>query len=644
MEAHLLSEKPINSNLICRMLTHVLCSMMMVFAFVGCEHDAYNPNNDKVEKPNSFDFSTTSTVQVNVKYDVPKGYKVLFDVYDEDPYTTDEDGQIVKRDDLEPIIRRMTDENGAYSGKEIIDADHNNEVYIYTSYIGVPTIFKTAINGNAISANINWDTANNAPQTRALNGITKAPDGYFTLGGWNETGYPDYLDNDNKITILAEVLKVINKTLPERKGFICPEQYRQSADFEINDPEGRNAEVSVRLIGGASSASNIFGYYCYKAGASKQEIENARKYIIFPNTLMNNFHEKTASGLKGGESVKLHYIDPTSGEDKGTVFPNGIRIGWFLMNDAFYNENNGTFYSTTALNKDGRTHTARFRVNDFIVLSFEDWDDHDYNDIQFNVWSNPIEAIITPDIPNVNPDDKEEGVKYNKEYKGIVAFEDNWPHKKDYDLNDVIVKYNSVLNFNDKNEVLSTEDTYELLHSGASFMNGFAYQLNTESSNVETEMVEAPTTFSGQGKDTELSKATINVLLSAIDVTQNNTQTATYKFKNTLNTPIKHEAFGVPPYNPFIMVHDNLGKSRIEVHLVNHAPTEKADMSLFGTGDDLSSTPNSYYVASGNYPFAIHLFGAEKFSTPENHSIDTSFEHFNAWVNSNGEEHKDWYK
>lgn len=632
--------KPINSNLICRMLTHVVCSMMMVFAFVGCEHNAYNPNNDKVEKPNSFDFSTTSTIQVNVKYDVPKGYKVLFEVYDEDPYTTDEDGQIVKRDDLEPIVRRKTDENGVYSGKEIIEADHNNEVYIYTSYIGVPTIFKTAINGNAINANINWDTAN-APQTRALNGITEAPQGYYTLGTWNETGYPNYLDENNGITIPAEIFNTIDNTLKEEKN--CPQHLRQSVDFEINDPKGRKVEVSVRMIGGNSSASNIFGYYCYKSNASKEEIQNAPKCIVFPNTLMTNRGQKRASGLRGGESVKLHYID-ADGVDQGTIFPNGIKIGWFLMNDAFYNKNNGTFYSTTALNKDGRTHTARFRVDDFIVLSFEDWTDQDYNDIQFNVWSNPIEAIITPDIPNVNPDKEEEGVAYNKEYKGIVAFEDNWPYKKDYDLNDVVVKYNCILNFNDKNEVLSTEDTYELLWSGASFMNGFAYQLNTNSSNVTTEMLVAPTTFSGQGLDTDLTQATINVLLSAFEVTDHNTKTETYKVKNTLKTPIKHEAFGVPPYNPFIMVHDNLGKSRIEVHLVNHAPTEKADMNLFGTGDDLSSPPNSYYVASGSYPFAINLSKAEKFSTPETHPIDTSFEHFKAWVESNGEEHKDWYK
>lgn len=31
-------------------------------------------------------------------------------------------------------------------------------------------------------------------------------------------------------------------------------------------------------------------------------------------------YNKKASGLQGGESVKLHYIDP-DGVDQGTVFP-----------------------------------------------------------------------------------------------------------------------------------------------------------------------------------------------------------------------------------------------------------------------------------------------------------------------------------
>lgn len=83
----------------------------------------------------------------------------------------------------------------------------------------------------------------------------------------------------------------------------------------------------------------------------------------FPNTLMDNYYNKKASGLQGGESVKLHYIDP-DGVDQGTVFPNGVKIGWFLLNDSFYGGNNKPFYSTTKLNGDGRTHTAAFRIDD----------------------------------------------------------------------------------------------------------------------------------------------------------------------------------------------------------------------------------------------------------------------------------------
>lgn len=632
--------KPIYSNLTCKMLALTLCSIMLAFLSIGCEHDVYNPDNGKDDEktPNSFDFSTTSSIQVNVKYDVPEGYKVLFEIYLEDPFTIDKDGQIIKRTDLEPVIRRMTDGNGAYSGKEIINSDHGDEAYIYTSYIGVPTLFKTVIAGDAITADIKWDSTDDNPQTRAEG--WQAPKGYHVLGTWSSKGYPHYLDTDNKITIPGDVLTIINTTLKE--GGTCPKQYRQAIDFEINDPEGRNAEVSIRIIGGTSGAASAFGYYCYRADASLSEIKKAPKCIVFPNTLMDNYYNKKASGLQGGESVKLHYIDP-DGVDQGTVFPNGVKIGWFLLNDSFYGGNNKPFYSTTKLNGDGRTHTAAFRIDDFVVLSFEDWTDQDYNDIQFNVWSNPIEAIINPDIPDIKPDGGNEDKKYSLEYKGIIAFEDNWPRKGDYDLNDVIVKYQSVLNFNDANQALSTEDTYELLWSGATFKNGFAYQLNTERSNMSTEILEAPTTFNGQGLDTDLSKATVNVFLSALDVTER-TKTATYKIKNTFKTPLSHETLGIPPYNPFIMVHDELKESRIEVHLVNYPPTEKADMALFHTEEDLSSVPTSYYVANGNYPFAIHLSGATNFNTPETHPIDKSFEHFMDWVNSNGTDYKDWYK
>lgn len=620
---------------------YLLCSVLVILMVSGCTRDVYDPNGGGEDKPNSFDFSTTSTIQLNVKYDVPEGYKVLFNVYFEDPFTTDEGGQTVLRTDITPAITRMTDENGEYHAKEIVAADHGSDVYIYTSYVGVPGLVQTTITDNVINADIEWKLTDGIPQTRADKWDPSTE--YGLLGTWQTNGRPNYLDSEGELVLSASVLKTIRNTIQE--GGICPQTYRQSADFKVDDLQGRDTEVSVRFIGGNSSAASIFGYYCYKDGASVKEIKAAKKYIVFPNTHTAGYYGKPI-GLKGGECVKLHYIDE-NGVDKGTVFPNGVRIGWFLLNNAFVKEGktDKICYSTTALNGDGRTYTAAFRINDFVVLSFEDYTDYDYNDVQFNVWSNPIEAIA-PDVPSVTPDpgtDDDRSVAYRMTYKGILAFEDNWPNKGDYDLNDVIVKYNSVLAFNTSNQVLSTEDTFTALWSGASFKNGFAYQMNTDRSNVVTEFENISDT--SQGLDRELAKATVNVFTNALVATENNTKTASYKIKNTLTTPVDHETFGVAPYNPFIMVHENLGNNRCEVHLVNYKPTEKADMSLFHTGKDLSS-PNSgvYYVAAENYPFAIQLVDAEDFSTTETESVDITYSDFIKWVKSNGSEYKDWYK
>ena len=620
---------------------YLLCSVLVILMVSGCTRDVYDPNGGGEDKPNSFDFSTTSTIQLNVKYDVPEGYKVLFNVYFEDPFTTDEGGQTVLRTDITPAITRMTDENGEYHAKEIVAADHGSDVYIYTSYVGVPGLVQTTITDNVINADIEWKLTDGIPQTRADKWDPSTE--YGLLGTWQTNGRPNYLDSEGELVLSASVLKTIRNTIQE--GGICPQTYRQSADFKVDDLQGRDTEVSVRFIGGNSSAASIFGYYCYKDGASVKEIKAAKKYIVFPNTHTAGYYGKPI-GLKGGECVKLHYIDE-NGVDKGTVFPNGVRIGWFLLNNAFVKEGktDKICYSTTALNGDGRTHTAAFRINDFVVLSFEDYTDYDYNDVQFNVWSNPIEAIA-PDVPSVTPDpgtDDDRSVAYRMTYKGILAFEDNWPNKGDYDLNDVIVKYNSVLAFNTSNQVLSTEDTFTALWSGASFKNGFAYQMNTDRSNVVTEFENISDT--SQGLDRELAKATVNVFTNALVATENNTKTASYKIKNTLTTPVDHETFGVAPYNPFIMVHENLGNNRCEVHLVNYKPTEKADMSLLHTGKDLSS-PNSgvYYVAAENYPFAIQLVDAEDFSTTETESVDITYSDFIKWVKSNGSEYKDWYK
>lgn len=603
------------------------------FMVISCvDKDADYSRPDGGSTPNPFMYNTTQEVDINVNYELPASdYQIRFEIYLENPFKRDADGQVVKRTDVEPKVIRMTDGNGHYSGKEIIPgyllAD-GQEVYIYTSYIGVPNLYKATLQGGTIQAEINWDTMYDLTSTRVVSRAGSVSGNLQKLGEWDMKGRPAYLDAEGELTLSKSMLSTINKVIPE--GGTCDKKYRQSADFLVSEA----ANIKVRFVGGTSSAASAFGYYCYKEGASTSKIKNAKKYIVFPNT-------KTGQAIKGGECVQLHYIDE-NGEDKGTAFPAGVKIGWFLSNDAFGNGDvgagKGMFYSTTALNTDTRTHTAAFKINDFIVLSFEDWTDYDYNDVMFNVWSDPIKAIVTPDIPDVTPENPDNDT-YQMTYKGIVAFEDNWPSKGDYDLNDVIVKYNSVLTYNTKNEVISTEDTYTALWSGAVYQNSFMYQMNTDRSNVLCTKDGKPYSL-----DEDLSLATIPVFTDVKEATGNNTKTTIVAINNKFNTPIDHEIFGAAPYNPFISIYKRTDYNRAEVHLVNHKPTEKANQSLFHTKADLSDWDKGiFYVSDSKYPFAIDLADAEDFSTTEKEEIDKTYPRFASWVESNGTKDKDWY-
>lgn len=58
--------------------------LLMTSIFVGCinnDTDLSVPGEVNSDIPNTFDFATTESVQLNVNYDVPEGYKVLFEVY-----------------------------------------------------------------------------------------------------------------------------------------------------------------------------------------------------------------------------------------------------------------------------------------------------------------------------------------------------------------------------------------------------------------------------------------------------------------------------------------------------------------------------------------------------------------------------------
>ena len=52
--------------------------------------------------------------------------------------------------------------------------------------------------------------------------------------------------------------------------------------------------------------------------------------------------------------------------------------------------------------------------------------------------------------------------KEQKKYSECFGFEDNWPEQGDYDLNDVVMKYQSSVDYNIDNKVLNIIDKFTL--------------------------------------------------------------------------------------------------------------------------------------------------------------------------------------
>lgn len=86
-----------------------------------------------------------------MKYDVPEGYQVHFEVYTENPFTTDADGLPVKKSDIEPIDGGYTDGNGNYSDKVSVSASVE-KLDIYSSGVGVPRLMTAEVKGGVLSA------------------------------------------------------------------------------------------------------------------------------------------------------------------------------------------------------------------------------------------------------------------------------------------------------------------------------------------------------------------------------------------------------------------------------------------------------------------------------------------------------------
>jgi LruC domain-containing protein len=113
---------------------------------------------------------------------------------------------------------------------------------------------------------------------------------------------------------------------------------------------------------------------------------------------------------------------------------------------------------------------------------------------------------------------------------------------------------------------------------------------------------------------------------------------------NKSGNRVKIGDVGLPPYNPFIITLRNNETDRAhEIHLANYKPTQKASYEWFGTGNDKSNPPLTYYISDNNYPFAIDL-PVQGFRLPdEMERIDVRYPDYYDWARTHGAMNPDWY-
>ena len=298
-------------------------------------------------------------------------------------------------------------------------------------------------------------------------------------------------------------------------------------------------------------------------------------------------------------------------------------------------------------------------------------------------WSDPANSCLpkavipdadadgVPDSQDEYPTDKYRA--YNSYYPsattfGTLAFEDLWPSQGDFDFNDVVVDYQFNTVTNASNNVVEVLGKIVTKASGASFHNGFGFQIDGIPSNkvISTTgtQLSSPSiiTTAANGLEANQTYATciafddfFNVMAHpGVGSGINTDKTAPFVNYNTLSINITFIKDGVPAtggsvaisqlpstaFNFFIIANQERGK---EIHLANGVPTSLANTALFGTEkDDSNISTGKYYKTKTNLPWGINLIGG--FSYPiEKVAIDGAYLHFNDWAQSGGTLYPTWY-
>jgi len=555
------------------------------------------------------------------------------------------------------------------------------KVYFISDYIGVVQAQEVEL--QATNINFEWgdrpveraDSDINTDRIAASQSYT-----FHYMGGFDSKGLPDYLETDRDV-IDQDFLTFVNANLPERRPVHIYNPDYIANGLETDLKLTQDAEVYITFVHEGAGYKNSMGFYTYdltNPPQSPDDIDSLK--LIFPNLSYPG-----AGNMASGQKVKLGSFSANTG------------IGWFLVPDGWKANkvteqpqyakrlkfSNPAFNTFTSGSNRSHMVVLKDRIQEIVLIGWEDISrpggDKDFNDAIFYVTTNNFSAIDLTNVISADGDTEDadlDGIPDIFDYAatnsfvsnvyrlpaanvfGTLAFEDFWPSKGDYDFNDLVLDYNYELKVNANNKVTEIDATFIVRAIGAGYHNGFGFVLNTapESvASVDGQRLISPNKIklASNGVESGQSKAVIIVFDDAYGVLRNpdyanfiNTQPGvayvepeTVDIKVTLSEPVLLADLLSAGFNPFIFT----GRGRgYEIHLPGQQPTDLADATILGTGDDTSDGVSAFYQTSNGMPWAMNF--PNSFSYPfEQKRITTAYNHFLEWAESGGTQRAAWY-